>query len=208
MRDRRIWWSRRAWGFIAICIWSSSAVKCAPFYRRVPSIAAYTTDNRTYIFPVLAEKMPQFAADGDHLKEHEGIHKGLDEYVNYIRKCRKNRKDWDGSKMRSIMDSFRTVLFKHLDHEVESLRGEEMKKVRAPLSEICWLLVLDIGGASKNTNVSGIKIFECNIHIILISYCFNVFKFKLSTYAKMLFKCQMLSQNFSIGRDIFSNTNS
>jgi hypothetical protein len=84
---------------------------------------------RNYIFPILAERMPQFATQGDHLKEHEEIHKGLDEYVAYIKKCRKDSKKWDGDKMRSIMDSFRDILFKHLDHEVESLRGEEMKKV-------------------------------------------------------------------------------
>jgi hypothetical protein len=73
--------------------------------------------------------MPQFAKSGDHLKEHEQIHKGLDEYVDYIRKCRKDRKEWDGDKMKEIMDSFRDILFKHLDHEVESLKGENMKKV-------------------------------------------------------------------------------
>jgi Hemerythrin HHE cation binding domain len=85
---------------------------------------------RTYIFPILAERMPQFKQDGDHLKEHEGIHKGLDEYVAYIKKCRKDSKDWDGEKMKNIMDSFRDILFKHLDHEVESLSGENLKKVK------------------------------------------------------------------------------
>ena len=89
----------------------------------------YGLTNRAYIFPVLAERMPQFAKQGDHLEEHKEIHKGLDEYVAYIKKCRKDRKEWDGAKMREIMDSFRDILFKHLDHEVESLRGEEMKKV-------------------------------------------------------------------------------
>lgn len=73
--------------------------------------------------------MPQFAKSGDHLKEHEEIHKGLDEYVDYVRKCRKDKKEWDGEKMKEIMDSFRDILFKHLDHEVESLKGENMKKV-------------------------------------------------------------------------------
>ena len=83
---------------------------------------------RTYIFPVLAERMPHFAPQGDHLKEHEEIHKGLDEYVAYIKKCRKDPKEWSSDKMKNIMDSFRVILFKHLDHEVESLSGEEMKK--------------------------------------------------------------------------------
>jgi len=79
--------------------------------------------------------MPQFAPNGDHLKEHEEIHHGLDEYVAYIKKCRKDHKEWDGEKMKSTMDSFRGVLFKHLDHEVESLKGDEMKKV----GPVAWL---------------------------------------------------------------------
>jgi hypothetical protein len=78
--------------------------------------------------------MPHFAPQGEHIKQHEEIHKGLDEYVAYIRKCRKDPKEWDGEKMKDLMDSFREVLFKHLDHEVESLSGDEMKKVR-PLFE-------------------------------------------------------------------------
>jgi hypothetical protein len=73
--------------------------------------------------------MPQFASDGDHLKEHEGIHRGLDQYAAYIKKCKKERKEWDGKKLRSIMDSFRDILFRHLDHELVSLEGENMKKV-------------------------------------------------------------------------------
>src|SRR5205814_3937222 len=67
---------------------------------------------RAYIFPILAKRMPQFKPEGDHLKEHQEIHKGLDEYIAYIKKCRKSRKDWDGEKMKNIMDSFRDVLFK------------------------------------------------------------------------------------------------
>lgn len=89
---------------------------------------------RAYIFPILGERMPQFAKDGEHLKEHEEIHKGLDEFIAYIRKCRKDPKEWDGDKMKKILDSFRGILFKHLDHEVENLRGEEMKKV--PFSDV------------------------------------------------------------------------
>src|SRR2546423_15126822 len=99
------------------------------------SATSESSDSRTYIFPILAERMPQFAPNGDHLKEHEEIHHGLDEYVAYIKKCRKDYKEWDGEKMKRTMDSFRGVLFKHLDHEVESLKGDEMKKV----GPVAWL---------------------------------------------------------------------
>ena len=107
--------------------------------------------------------MPQFAKTGDHLKEHEEIHKGLDEYVAYIRKCRKNRKEWDGDKMKKIMDTFRDVLFKHLDHEVESLKGENLKKVSRP-TDSCRANhgVLEIGRIETDTLIR--NIFRCGHH--------------------------------------------
>jgi hypothetical protein len=95
--------------------------------------------------------MPQFAANGDHLKEHEEIHKGLDEYVAYIKKCKEDNKQWDGQKLKGIMDSFRDVLFKHLDQEVESLKGEELKKVLCPERLSLTISVLEIGRAEPVT---------------------------------------------------------
>jgi len=89
--------------------------------------------------------MPHFARNGDHLKEHEEIHKGLDEYVAYIRKCRKSPSEFDGEMLKEIMDSFRVALFKHLDHEVESLSGEEMKKVRALGVPHGWGVCVEMG---------------------------------------------------------------
>ena len=97
--------------------------------------------------------MPHFAPNGDHLKEHEGIHKGLDEYVAYVAKCKNDRKQWDSVKMKSLMDSFRDILFKHLDHEVQSLRGEEMKKVPTLLGK-ADSSVLEIGRAEKDANMN------------------------------------------------------
>jgi hypothetical protein len=112
---------------------------------------------RTYIFPILAERMPQFKPQGDHLKEHEEIHRGLDDYVAYIKKCRKDGKEWDGEKMKKIMDSFRDILFKHLDHEVESLKGDEMKKVH-PCCSTANMLVLETRRVEKDTYVKTFKI--------------------------------------------------
>ena len=112
---------------------------------------------RTYIFPILAERMPQFKPQGDHLKEHEEIHRGLDDYVAYIKKCRKDGKEWDGEKMKKIMDSFRDILFKHLDHEVESLKGDEMKKVH-PCCSTSNMLVLETRRVEKDTYVTTFNI--------------------------------------------------
>ena len=94
--------------------------------------------------------MPQFKPEGEHLKEHQEIHKGLDEFNAYIKKCKKGNKDWDGEKMKGIMDSFRDVLFKHLDHEVESLDGENLKKVSPKTSDMANSSVLEIGRVERD----------------------------------------------------------
>jgi hypothetical protein len=77
---------------------------------------------------MLGERMPQFKNEGDHVKEHEAIHEGLVEFAGYVRKVTRGEK-WDGEKLRGIMDGFRGVLFAHMDHEVESLKAGELKKV-------------------------------------------------------------------------------
>jgi hypothetical protein len=81
------------------------------------------------VFPFLAERMPGFAEKGEHVKEHQEIHEGLVEYASYIRKCGRDAQEWEPDELKRIMDSFQGVLFRHMDHEVESLRGEELKKV-------------------------------------------------------------------------------
>lgn len=69
----------------------------------------------TYIFPILAKKMPQFGknhkASGEHLKSHNAIHNGLDRYEAYLKEAMAGP-EYDGAKLREIMDGFKEVLFR------------------------------------------------------------------------------------------------
>lgn len=58
----------------------------------------------------------------------EQIHEGLDRYMAYIDKCYRIQSEYRPEELRSILDSFAPVLFKHLDEEVESLKGPNMSK--------------------------------------------------------------------------------
>jgi hypothetical protein len=83
----------------------------------VCSITGRITDGQeeAYIFPILAKKMPQFGknhkAGGDHLKSHKQIHDGLDKYEAFIKDALAGP-EYDGAKLREIMDGFRDVLFR------------------------------------------------------------------------------------------------
>ncbi|WVF72681.1 hypothetical protein IAT40_007499 [Kwoniella sp. CBS 6097] len=94
----------------------------------------------TYIFPVLAKKMPQFAhgkrESGEHLKKHKGIHDGLEKYDQFLRDSLEDASHYDAKKLRTIMDGFRDVLFSHLDEEVKDLGAESMKAAGWTLDEL------------------------------------------------------------------------
>lgn len=93
-----------------------------------------------YIFPLLAKKMPQFKDGGRdkgaHIKAHKGIHDGLERYQAYINSCKADPDNYDGEKLRSIMDSFHDVLFNHLDEEVEDLGAASVQKAGFTLDEL------------------------------------------------------------------------
>jgi len=80
----------------------------------------------TYFFPMLSERMREFRED--HPEQHKGIHAGLDLYDAYIKDIKKAPTKYSPVELRKVMDSFKEVLLKHLDEEVESLKGPNMSK--------------------------------------------------------------------------------
>ncbi|OCH92287.1 hypothetical protein OBBRIDRAFT_791398 [Obba rivulosa] len=111
---------------------SSRGMSLRIFLSRVQqlirSLTVHHTIEEQYIFPVLAKRMPAFGSDEAHLKSHEGIHHGLDDLTKLVQKWTVEPSTYNPQEMRECLDSWREVLFKHLDEEVEDLSGENMKK--------------------------------------------------------------------------------
>ncbi|KAI1409473.1 hypothetical protein F5Y13DRAFT_169897 [Hypoxylon sp. FL1857] len=89
----------------------------------------------TYIFPILARRMPEFRTDGkgakgaaELLQQHREIHDGMEGMRKYLRACRDGEKELDMATLKSQMESWGSVLWKHLDQEVETLGAENMRK--------------------------------------------------------------------------------
>ncbi|WOO84258.1 uncharacterized protein LOC62_05G007778 [Vanrija pseudolonga] len=90
-----------------------------------------------YIFPALAKKMPeQFGPHGLEKEQHKHIHDGLESYEGYIHYARSHPEQYDGKKLRAIMDKFRDVLYAHLDDEVRDLGAEALQKAGFTLDEL------------------------------------------------------------------------
>jgi hypothetical protein len=65
-------------------------------------------------------------------ESHRLIHAGLDRYGRLLTTFRADATSYDPSKLRAVMDSFRKVLFEHLDQEVADLGQQNMIRYVRP----------------------------------------------------------------------------
>ncbi|KAI0892796.1 hypothetical protein F4806DRAFT_478250 [Annulohypoxylon nitens] len=89
----------------------------------------------TYIFPILARKMPEFRTDGkggkgaaELLQQHREIHVGMEGMEKYLNACSDGEKELDMDVLKEQMQTWGAVLWKHLDQEVQTLGAENMRK--------------------------------------------------------------------------------
>ncbi|KAF7792317.1 hypothetical protein EIP86_003353 [Pleurotus ostreatoroseus] len=91
-------------------------------------LTMHHTIEERHIFPLLAKRMPAFRNDEQHIKSHHGIHEGLDKLSVLLKKWNADPTKYSPDEMKACLDSWRDVLFRHLDEEVADLGGENMCK--------------------------------------------------------------------------------
>ncbi|QRW08279.1 Hemerythrin HHE cation binding domain [Ceratobasidium sp. AG-Ba] len=92
---------------------------------------AHHSIEEVYVFPVLAQKMPNFANNEKHKNSHKVIHKGelrLDKLEGLASSWEKEPTTFSPDTLRACLDEFRKPLFTHLDEEVRDLSAESLKK--------------------------------------------------------------------------------
>ncbi|KAL4984803.1 hypothetical protein BDW68DRAFT_180311 [Aspergillus falconensis] len=102
-------------------------------------LSSHHSIEERYVFPLLAERMPEFAASGVLTAQHEVIHNGLVRLGAYLRGCERclagDEDGWslDRGVLRGLLEGedgeFERVLWEHLDWEVELLRPERLRQV-------------------------------------------------------------------------------
>lgn len=92
-------------------------------------LTAHHSIEENYVFPALAKKMPEFRGGrAELLRQHREIHKGLDGFAEYLKKCRSGEMDFEMSVLKGKMESWGGVLWIHLDEEVKTLGAENMRR--------------------------------------------------------------------------------
>ncbi|KAK0646704.1 hypothetical protein B0T16DRAFT_311139, partial [Cercophora newfieldiana] len=97
-------------------------------------LTAHHNIEESYLYPILARKMPSFRAaqrgapDCKLVRQHRAIHKGMDEFEAYLKACRRGESDFELSVLKEKMDAWGDVLFVHLDEEVAELGAQNMRK--------------------------------------------------------------------------------
>ena len=81
-----------------------------------------------HVFPVLAQRMPAFREELELLTQHKQIHDGLVKFETYIDDCKAGKRDVRMEELKEVMDSFGTVLWAHLQDEVDQLSADNMRK--------------------------------------------------------------------------------
>lgn len=110
-------------------------------------LEGHHTIEERFIFPTLAKKLPQFGHSSQHIKEHEKMHKALDNLEKYIGQVSRNLRSgkvkngeleevFDYEKMKKLVEGLREVLLPHLAAEEASLRAPVVKEAGFQLSEI------------------------------------------------------------------------
>ncbi|KAK3301647.1 uncharacterized protein B0T15DRAFT_544255 [Chaetomium strumarium] len=107
-------------------------------------LESHHTIEETYLYPILARKMPEFQAssppgalkkgkegrqeDCELIRQHRLIHEGMDEMADYLRQCKSKECELELSVLKEKIDPWGEVLLKHLEQEVRDLSAENMRK--------------------------------------------------------------------------------
>ncbi|GAB7344119.1 hypothetical protein MBLNU457_2019t1 [Dothideomycetes sp. NU457] len=81
-----------------------------------------------YWFPKLGEKMEGFRPGHFASEQHKEMHRGLDVLRAHLNECWSGLRTLERREVRSILDSFGGVLWKHMAEEVQQLSAENMAK--------------------------------------------------------------------------------
>lgn len=79
------------------------------------------TIEETSIFPGIGEITSVPGLMDGNVDEHKAFHDGLEQYVEYLEKVKKNEETFDGEKLKSIIDGFMPTLRTHLANEIDTL---------------------------------------------------------------------------------------
>ncbi|KAF2217319.1 hypothetical protein CERZMDRAFT_109068 [Cercospora zeae-maydis SCOH1-5] len=91
-------------------------------------LTMHHTIEEQHIFPVLAKKMGFFSPKEHALKQHQGIHDGVEALEEWVQEVKEGSREFRLKDLKVVLDGFGEVLWKHLEDEVRELGAENMRK--------------------------------------------------------------------------------
>lgn len=91
-------------------------------------LTIHHTIEEQHIFPVLAKKMKFFNPKEHALKQHQGIHNGVEALEEWVQEVKEGSREFQLKELKVVMDGFGQVLWAHLEDEVRELGAENMRK--------------------------------------------------------------------------------
>ncbi|GAA6060978.1 hypothetical protein JCM10212_006560 [Sporobolomyces blumeae] len=79
-----------------------------------------------HIFPVLAQRMPQFRIE--HQEEHDAIHDGMSKLESLISRVTSDPSTYSPKEFQENLASWGPLLFYHLDAEVKTLKSDVLRR--------------------------------------------------------------------------------
>lgn len=79
----------------------------------------------TILFPGMAEAVGEPELMAAEVGQHKAFHDGLDGYIAYLKAVIAKEQEYDGLKLRGIIDAFMPILRQHLMDEIVTLKGLE-----------------------------------------------------------------------------------
>ncbi|KAJ1561357.1 hypothetical protein HK405_004157 [Cladochytrium tenue] len=108
------------------------------------------------IFPKIEAAIGEEGYMSKALTQHEELHPGLEAFGDYVKNLEKKEEEYDGKKLREIIDSFAPILARHLEDEIDLLIGlredkVDWKKVNAEVTNM-------LNGKLKEANVTTVAL--------------------------------------------------
>jgi hemerythrin-like domain-containing protein len=94
----------------------------------INQLTHHHTVEEDFLFPMLAQRVPEFKKGAVHNKSHQIIHEALVEFEELLNGFKNQPETYSADQVRTVLDSFREPLMKHLVEEVTDLGAENMKK--------------------------------------------------------------------------------
>lgn len=89
------------------------------------------------LFPEINEMTKTPGLMDANVDEHKLFHAGLDEFLEYLKTVKEGENDFNGEKLRAIVDGFMPQLRDHLENEIDTLIG--LSKWDKEIGWVAWM---------------------------------------------------------------------